>query len=211
MKNINLEAFFTHCRGSRVKPGVMGPTLDGNEVSGAETIIKAMNRLPISFVAYALATAWHETAHTMQPITEMGSKARAFRLYDIGGTRPTLARLMGNTTSGDGVKYIGRGFVQLTWKTNYEKAGNLVGESLVEKPELANRPDVAALVMKSGMTDGWFTGKKLADYLPTTNRPATAAQFKNARRIINGTDADELIAFYALAFQDALVAGDYRI
>ncbi len=50
---MNRKTFFDHCRG-----GVMGPTLDGDEVSGAEAILDAMAAAPISWCAYALATAW---------------------------------------------------------------------------------------------------------------------------------------------------------
>jgi len=63
----NKTDFFNATRGNRAEPGIMGPTLDGNEVAGAEVIIDAMKGLPVSWVAYALATAWHETAHTMLP------------------------------------------------------------------------------------------------------------------------------------------------
>ena len=48
-----------------MRSGLMAPTLDNNEVSGSNAILEAMEGLPIAWCAYALATAFHETAHTM--------------------------------------------------------------------------------------------------------------------------------------------------
>ncbi|RZL27966.1 MAG: hypothetical protein EOP64_05920 [Sphingomonas sp.] len=45
-----------------------------------------------------------------------------------------------------------------------------------------------AQIMVLGMTEGWFTGKRFASYLPA-KAPATTVQFTSARRIINGIDA----------------------
>ena len=197
------KAFFDHCR-----RGVMGPTLDGDEVSGAEAILDAMAGAPLTWTAYALATAWHETAHTLQPIREFGGPAYLRRMYDVEGQRPDLARKMGNVNPGDGVRYCGRGYVQLTWRVNYRKAGEALGYPLEGNPELAMRRDIAAQIMRRGMTEGWFTGRKFADWLPqtgTADRPA----FVSSRKIINGSDKADLIATYALQFQAALVAGGW--
>jgi putative chitinase len=196
--------FFDTCRA-----GVMGPTLDNNEVSGCDAILAAMHGLPVAWTAYALATAWHETAHTMQPIKEYGGNAYFTRMYDITGQRPKLARQMGNTAPGDGPRYCGRGYVQLTWKANYAKAGAKLGQDLVGNPDLAMRADVAAQILRHGMREGWFTGKSFQSYLPAAGQ-ADKAHFTAARRIINGTDKAALIAGYALQFQAALVAGGWE-
>lgn len=200
---MNRKAFFDACR-----KGVMGPTLDGDEVSGSEVILDAMAGAPISWCAYALATAWHETAHTMQPIREFGGTAYLRRMYDVEGQNPARARKMGNVTPGDGPRYCGRGYVQLTWRSNYRKAGEKLGYPLEGNPELAMRPDIAAQIMRRGMAEGWFTGKSFRSYLPAEG-PATLAEFKAARRIINGTDKADLIAGYAVQFQAALAAGGW--
>jgi len=50
---------------------------------------------------------------------------------------------MGNAAD-EGYKYRGRGLIQLTGKSNYEKYGNLIGVDLVKDPDLANDPDIAA-------------------------------------------------------------------
>lgn len=192
------RAFFDLCRS-----GVMGPTLDSGEVSGAEIILDAMAGAPISHCAYALSTAWHETAHTMQPIREMGGNRYLTRMYDINGDRPAKARELGNTYPGDGVLFAGRGFVQLTGRSNYKKAAIKTGYPLEGNPDLAMRPDIAALIMRKGMEQGWFTGLTFDHFLPQHGN-ATAKQFFYARRIINGTDKAQMIADYAIAFQNAL-------
>jgi len=79
---------------------------------------------------------------------------------------------------------------------------------LEAQPDLACRPDIAAKIMRAGMTEGWFTGKAFRHYLPTAGT-ASKAQFVEARRIINGTDKALLIAGYALQFQTALVKGGW--
>lgn len=178
---------------------------DEDQVMGCQTLLTAMAGLPTSFTAYALATAYHETAHTMQPVNEIGGDAYFTRMYDICGNRPELAKEMGNTTLGDGIKYHGRGYVQLTWKDNDQKAADKLGVDLVQHPALALQPENAAQILRHGMVEGWFAGKTLADYLPGTGS-ATDAQFTQARRIINSLDCAELIAGYALEFQSAIVA-----
>ncbi|MGL4640539.1 MAG: glycoside hydrolase family 19 protein [Shewanella sp.] len=196
--------FFDVCRN-----GIMGPSLDNDEVSGADAILSAMKGLPVAWVAYALATAWHETAHTMQPVKEYGGANYFFRRYDIQGQKPALARQLGNTTPGDGVKYAGRGYVQLTGRSNYFKASAKLGVDLVSSPDLAMRGDIAAAIMRQGMREGWFTGKSFQSYLPATG-VAAKPQFIAARRIINGTDKASLIADYAIQFQAALTAGGWE-
>lgn len=195
--------FFDSCRA-----GVMGPTLDNGEVSGANAILAAMDGAPLSWTAYALGTAWLETAHTLQPIKEFGGEGYFFRMYDPKGQRPKVAAALGNTQTGDGAFYCGRGYVQLTGRANYTKAGAKIGVDLVNTPSLAMRQDVAAKIMRFGMTQGWFTGKQFADYLPA-GRPASRDEFKAARRIINGQDRAADIAGYALQFQAALQAGEW--
>lgn len=200
-RNVNLEAFFNHMRAGRL----LGPTLSQSEVEGCEAIIEACAGWPVSWTAYALATAWHETAGTMQPIKEYGGTAYFRRMYDIRGARPHVARALGNTVPGDGEMFAGRGYVQLTGRTNYVRAQEKLGVSFVGNPDLAMKPEHAAAIMARGMTEGWFTAKRLRDYLPGSGK-ASHAQFKEARRIINGTDRAADIATYAVEFQKGLLA-----
>jgi hypothetical protein len=101
------------------------------------------------FLAYMLATAFHETATTMQPIEEYG-KGKA---YDYGIPDPVT-----------GQTYYGRGFVQLTWKRNYQIFASLLKKDLVNNPTLALDLNIATQILFTGMMKGLFTGKKLADY-----------------------------------------------
>jgi putative chitinase len=71
------------------------------------------------------------------------------------------------------------------------------------------RPDVAAKIMVRGMEQGAFTHKKLSDYLPLSGRAGFDA-YKNARRIINGTDKADEIAKLAQKFEAALIAGGWK-
>jgi hypothetical protein len=131
----------------------------------------------------------------MQPITEYGGRSY-FDRYE--GRRD-----LGNTVAGDGYKFRGRGYVQLTGRRNYTLAGGKLGVDLVASPDRALEPTLAAAIMFLGMSEGWFTGKELGDYIN-----AAGADYLNARRIINGTDRALLIAGYAEAFHKALVAAD---
>lgn len=49
-----------------------------------------------------------------------------------------------NNNPGDGFKYRGRGFNQITFKASYKKYGDLIGMDLVSNPDLLNDPKVAA-------------------------------------------------------------------
>jgi len=200
------QGFFDTLRTNKM----LGPSLSTDEVDGCSAITSACGAAnwPISWTAYALATAYLETAHTMQPIMEYGGKAYFHRMYDIEGSRPAKARELGNTSPGDGCKYCGRGYVQLTGKANYARAGRALGIDLVNNPDLAMQADVAADIMTRGMEEGWFTGKRCSDYLPKVGY-AGSGPFKNARRIINGTDRADDVASYALEFQKALGAGQW--
>lgn len=136
------------------------------------------------YLAYMLATTFHETATTMQPIAEYGKgKGRPYGIAD-----PVTKQI-----------YYGRGFVQLTWKANYEKFGKLLGIDLLNKPDLALDLKIATDIMFVGMLQGLFTGKKLADYFSPTKQ-----DWVNARRIINGIDRAQLIAGYGQKFYEAI-------
>lgn len=199
------KAFFDHLRA-----GLMGPVLTESEVAGTNAILAATASWPLAWAAYGLATAYHETAHTMQPVREIGSDAYLTRMYDPQGLRPQIAAMLGNTEPGDGVRFCGRGYPQLTGRANYARADRELelGGSLLKEPDRALEPHLAAVIMERGMREGWFTGRKLAGFLPV-DRSATRAEFMAARRIINGQDRADLIADYALRFQDALLLGGW--
>lgn len=172
------------------------PKLSTKQKEGLEALLKATSSLPLGQRAYLLATAYHETGATMQPIHEYGG-VRYFDKYDTG----KLAKALGNTPEkdGDGYKYRGRGYVQLTGLTNYRRASKQLGANFVNSPDLALLPKHAADILVKGCVEGWFTGKKLNDYI---NDKTT--DYRNARRVVNGVDDADLIASYARVFQQAL-------
>lgn len=203
MKLRNASAFFAHVRAGRL----LGPVLTTPEVQGTTALLTAFEKAdwPKAYGAYGLATAYHETGHTMQPIHEKGSRAYLDK-YDTG----KLAAALGNTPEDDddGIKYAGRGYVQLTGARNYALACRKLGVDFLGNPDLAMNPAHAANIMVYGMRDGWFTGKSLATTIANPDH-GTHNDFLRARRIINGTDRAELIAGYAIEFQDALTIGQW--
>lgn len=202
---MNSEAkFFDMLRAGKM----LGPTLSPSEVSGLSAILSAMQGAPLAWTAYALGTAYKETNHTMQPINELGGDTYFFRRYDPQGNRPDIAHTLGNTQPGDGARFHGRGYVQLTGRKNYALASAKLGVDLIGHPERALEDDIAAKVMRQGMVGGWFTDKGFGDYLPGAG-PAELGAYTNARRIINGTDCNTEIAAYAKQFEAALVAGGW--
>jgi putative chitinase len=185
---MNKELFY-----KSVRETVLGPKLEQNEIDGCEAILAAMEGALLSHCAYALATAYHETARTMKPVRE------AYWLSE--GWRKANLRYW---------PWYGRGYVQITWKRNYEKADHELdlGGTLIANADRAMELDIAAKIMRRGMDEGWFTNRKLSQHLPRAI--ATGPEFEGARRIINGTDKARTIMVYALQFQSALQAGGWQ-
>lgn len=104
----------------------------------------------------------------LAPIKEIGSDAYFFRMYDINGERPDVARQLGNLYPGDGVRYPGRGVIQCTGRSNYRSYGQRLGIDLEGNPDLALDPGVSAQILalyfldrgipelaNRGTYDGW--------------------------------------------------------
>lgn len=155
--------------------------------------------------AYMLATAWHETDKTLLPIEEYGKG----RKYDYGrwkvnskGQEYCFKNGNRNTVylrSEYDHLYYGRGLVQLTWFDNYKKAGEKLEIDFLNHPEFTMVPENAVRIMILGMKEGWFTTRKLSDYINQSKK-----DYENARRIINGTDRAKMVAGYANIFEKAL-------
>lgn len=133
--------------------------------------------------AYLLATVKHETAGTFEPIREYGRGA---------------GKAYGRT-------YYGRGYVQLTWRSNYQRAGELLGygSEFVQRPDGVMEPSIAYAILSRGMREGWFTGKRLGDYIT-----ASGTDYVNARRVVNGTDRATKIAEDAQRFERVLATSE---
>ncbi len=59
---------------------------------------------------------------------------------------PSTAKILGNKNVGDGAKYHGRGYIQLTGRDNYRMAGDALKLPLLQQPEMASNPEVAAKI-----------------------------------------------------------------
>lgn len=167
--------------------------LSTSQVRGINVVLAAADGLPLSYAAYMLATAWHETNKTMLPVVEAYWLSEDWRRQHLRY-----------------YPWHGRGYVQLTWEANYRKADKALslGGSLVKNPDRAMEPEIAAQIMRRGMVEGWFTGVTLSNCLPTAGM-AARAQYIHARTIINGRDKDDLIEDYAQVFERALRDGGW--
>jgi putative chitinase len=165
--------------------------------SGQEALLGSLEQdgdiLDVRWAAYMLATIKHECADRWQPIEEFGKgKGRPYgepvTVADADGTQFT------NT-------YYGRGFVQLTWKFNYDKLGRALGlgNGLLLHPEHALEPTTAYKIMSYGMRQGFFTTKRLSDYIHDDS-----CDYLQSRRIINGLDQAEKIQGYAQKLETIL-------
>lgn len=184
---------------SEIKTSLFNGRLSQSQVDGINFKLDAFDDFRICddrWRAYMLATSYHETARTMQPIEEYGrgkgmSYGRKLKQSRQPYTWPDKL-------------YYGRGDVQLTWYENYEAMGKLLGIPLLEQPELALKPDISAQIMIEGMTRGKsnrgdFTGASLENYFNATKDDPV-----HARRIINGLDKANLIAGYHDKFLTAI-------
>jgi murein DD-endopeptidase MepM/ murein hydrolase activator NlpD/predicted chitinase len=144
-------------------------------------------------IAYILATANHETGGFVW-LTEIDSGSAYEGRSDLGNTQP-----------GDGRKFKGRGYVQLTGRRNYTEYSSIVGKDLVGNPSIvASNQDVARFVLVHGMKTGRFTGAKLGDYTDLNGN----VDYVQARRIVNGQDRAAHIAGKADQYEQRLKDGN---
>jgi predicted chitinase len=199
--------------GANGSSGATGPTASGPAGKvGNVNVEKLVNAIPESYrpyarkswpaivaeaqkegvtnkaqLAYILATTVHESG-AGKYMEELASGSAYEGRSDLG-----------NTHSGDGVRYKGRGYVQITGRNNYTNWSKKLGIDLVGNPELAERPEIAAQILVRGMKEGSFTGKKLDDYINGSH-----TDFTGARRIVNGTDKAGTFAATAQAILKAM-------
>ena len=186
---IDRDKFFTSVRES-----LFYGVLSQRQVDGMNHLLDVWEGyyqdMDIRWLAYALATAFHETAYMMVPLEEYGK----------GSGKP-----YGAPAGPHGECYYGRGHVQLTWLENYEKAESVLKNKYdlevpcVEYPHRMLEDEPSALVLYDGMIDGWFTGVGLPQFFDADTEDPV-----NARKIVNGLDKADLIAGYYAQFKEAL-------
>lgn len=169
--------------------------LNDSQKEGYNAIISSCTDYEITdkrMIAYILATAWHETAQTMQPIEEYGKGK--------GHPYGSKIKQSGQTYETPDFIYYGRGYTQNTWYENYQMLSNqstakLNGWDFLNHPELLlqERPSLWATI--HCMYKGLYTGVGLPKYFNDTT-----TDYINARKIINGLDSAEKIAGYAEDF-----------
>lgn len=141
--------------------------LDAQQVQGLRLLVEEFAKRGDGDkrkLAYILATVAHES--NFRPIQE--------RRGNPGSYAYEQQQKYWNTG------YFGRGYIQLTWKSNYEKFSKILSVDLVGNPEKALEPRIAAQIAVQGMLEGLFTKKKLSDYFN-----AIKADWVNARKIVN--------------------------
>lgn len=204
---MNREFFF-----DEVRANLFSGVLKQGQVEGMEAILDEWDENHADkddrWLAYMLATAYHETGRAMAPVEENLNYSAA-RLRVVFPSRFTAAQAadyerqpqrianrvygdrLGNgpESSGDGWKYRGRGLVQITGKTNYEKFG------IENAPDEAMNDIRTVQIMFQGMMNGLFTGKKLSNYFNPTKE-----DWKSAREIILAGNLEVEIGKYGQAF-----------
>ncbi|MGK7929645.1 MAG: glycoside hydrolase family 19 protein, partial [Spirulina sp.] len=135
-----------------------------------------------SQIAYVLATVEHETNNTFKPVREAYWLSEDWRRRNLRY-----------------YPYYGRGYVQLTWKFNYQTYSDILGIDLVNNPDRVMKPNIAVFILVDGMARGKFTGKKLGTYV-NGNR----TNFDEARVVVNDRDKAKHIAELAINWQSRM-------
>ncbi len=189
-QEFNAGAFFSYIRTHLFWGSLSQSQVDGFNAIGAYLgpAFPESDPRRIEKMAYCLATFQWETASTMKPIAEYGGKNARY------------------------APWYGRGYVQLTWEENYAKQQKKLQHHPMRPSstpyrvhsdrELALHPDTSALISIYGMIDGDFTGVGLDDYITPTK-----VDYRNARRIVNGTDKAAEIADMAELYENAIREG----
>ena len=113
-----------------------------------ETLMQKTARAA-GIVGTELAQLMGQTKHESWNFSRLKEKGMGkdyfARKYDPAYS-PRTAKILGNKYPGDGEKYHGRGFIQLTGRDNYRMAQTALNIPLLQQPELAERPDIAAKI-----------------------------------------------------------------
>jgi hypothetical protein len=180
--NFDRKTYFDSVRASLFSGALSTSQVDGQEaILGEWEVPGQVSGMPTDdyrWLAYMLATTYHETSKAMWPIEEYGK----------GSGQPYGVRDPQTNQT-----YYGRGYVQLTWRDNYAKMTKRLGlkgdADLEWHAAMALDGQIAADVMFVGMWEGWFRSdssgpQKLSRYFSNTREDPYGA-----REIINGDKA----------------------
>jgi Chitinase class I len=195
---VNRAKFFSEFR-SRFE------NLSQSQVQGYDAIFDFWDKSNLTdnrWLAYVLATAFHETGEDLQPVREgfCGSDQCSInavtRLFNNGRISINYALPEANGNS-----YFGRGLVQITFADNYLRLGQAIGidSQLFDNPSLALDMNMAVRIMFKGMIDGLFTNSSLGDFFNDS-----ITDWDGARTIINPGDLGQLVGDFGRKFFQCL-------
>jgi hypothetical protein len=192
--------------------GLFDGSLSQSQVDGMEGILDAMLAVGdgrAKTLAYALATAYHETGRRMVPVREGFASSDAGAIKAVAALAAKLGpnsapAKYGKPAGPYNLCYYGRGHVQLTWHDTYVRSSKDAGTDLERDPDRMLDPVISARILILGLVDGRWNGKGLgiAHYLPD----AGPDDLMNARRTVNLTDRWDLVAGYYKAVLRAIEA-----
>ena len=138
--------------------------------------LRAYGLIDRDMLLMALATIRAETEGFV-PIDEFQSQYNTEKVpFDLYEPDTPIGKKLGNTEAGDGARFKGRGFVQLTGRWNYAELGKQINVDLVAQPELANDPKIA----------GQLLACFLANKEDAIRTALAAGDLKTARKLVNG-------------------------
>jgi hypothetical protein len=209
-----------------IRPHMPGGKLLQSQKDGIDEILEAYNQWGdgnVQRCAVVLATARWETAHTMQPVKETTNARDKTPPSDA-----TVIKRLNAAWKAGKLKWVktpywnagwfGRGFVQLTHEANYKGPARTAvlqqfNVDIHKDRDAVMRPDIAAFILVRGMLEGWFTGKKLAEYVDDLDEDDAAdlIEYLVSRKVVNGKDRAKEIADLALTFENALRVHNGRV
>jgi putative chitinase len=172
-----------------INPTLFDGKISPSQTEGINAIIDewdASTFNDLRWLAYLLASVYHETGKEMQPTREKGGD-KYLR------TKPYYP-------------YVGMDLLQTSWKYNYQKVKDFTGRDVITHPNLIADLKTSAKVALHFMVNGLYTGKKLSDYFNHSK-----SDWINARRIINALDKADLIASYAKSFFASLTLSQQKV
>jgi predicted chitinase len=202
---INRNKFFDNFP----KKSLDNKALNDSRKEGFNAIFDAWDKrgagLDVGGLAYAFATAWHETGAMMQPVREGFAKTDAGAVAAVTAFCKRQGIKNYAERQPNGKSYYGRGYVQLTFADNYKKMGKTLGfgDDLFNDPDKVLDPEIGADILVAGMIGGLFRpakGKLSKYFSPATHDWVEARELINGDKKKNG----QMIANYAKGFFAAL-------